>query len=307
MSKKLLKEGFYAWHVSPYDIKKFDDVEQPKTIGSDYGKGTYYEIASPENNYNMYHRGRAYNTQYKVYINLNKNQLLDFSSGKSLNQMNKSINLDQLITLYNVDIFEFEARNVISGLYAWFNKKNIKDDDYTLYLQITGKYHNILKALELVYGKKATEKIKDLGLEKYINIAEKYYKNISPSRANEQYHIKNDEDYMTLSQLNEKLTQLLPSVILYAINNAPISNIMTKGFKADNKIKTVMSIFKVYGFIVIPDGYNETSNVKYLILWKNTGIVSILGKRKKLHQQFDDEAEAQEIADWMDRGDAGAF
>lgn len=324
---ELLTEGFYAWHVSDDGLNEFDDASHKIVNGHLYGLGTYYEIGRPDKNYDMYHQGRKWLSQYKVWVNLNSNQLLDLTGAKSLNQLNKPLTLNQIMVLYKAKIFQPRLSDIINKLLKIRDNKNYyidpnfqyeydKNKDYELFAKITYLENLLRNMLSLLFpnddrseGYYSREHnfvvnyLKKMGLYDYFKLA---HSGEDETFNKFKYHIKSDEDFITLTKFASKVENMVFPMLTKIVNAAPLRCFFEPGFNFPRQIKLVMSMLKVYGFIINPDSaYGE--DIRYLILWKNKGIVSILGNRKKIHQQFDDEAEAQEIADWMARGDSGAF
>lgn len=316
---KLLNEGFYGWHVSKNDIDVFDDEKHEIVTGNQYGLGTYYEVANPEKNYNLYHQGRDHKTQYKVYFNLKDDQVLNFTEDKSLIQLNKKLSGEQINLMYKGRLFSPMVLNVISEINNIRSNKNYYEKkgyehvyqinaDYDIFervnhlknimIDIIGLYHfnnvsyNVIK-----------QALKKMGLLKYFEMADAAQ---ADNRNYYDYHIKDDNDFTTLHRFANKVESMLMPLIRHAINSAPAGKIFQHGYNDVKQIKLMMANLGIVGFIVNP-AIDSDSDLRYLILWKNKGIVSIVGRRKKLHQQFDDEAEAEEIANWMAMGDAGGY
>lgn len=324
---KLLTEGLYAWHVSEADLAEFDDELHNIVNGHLYGLGTYYEIGRPDKNYDAYHRGRNRLTQYKVWVNLKDNQLLDLSGTKSLNQINKPLTLNQIMLLHRALVFQPKARDIIDDLLKMRNDKEYYIDpdksnvieqnkDYALYSKISYLKNILWNMIDILYPHKNNsdeywrEKyeftvghLRRMGLYDYFKLADSgQSSDLNPYK----YHIKNDDDFITLTKFASKLEAMLFPLLTKVINAAPMMRFFEYGFDYSSQIKLIMSMLGVYGIIVDPES-TLAPDIRYLILWKNKGIVSVLGRRKKIHQQFDDEAEAQEIADWIEQGDSGAF
>lgn len=99
---KQLNEGFYAYHCTRAQIEEFDDSHDNKESGRGafWGPGTYFEILDRDGNFDDYgdesyfsgyRKGKG--QQYKVYIDLKPEQILD--TNKSFNDYGMTFSLEE--------------------------------------------------------------------------------------------------------------------------------------------------------------------------------------------------------------------
>lgn len=99
---KQLNEGFYAYHCTRAQIEEFNDDHDNKESGRGafWGPGTYFEILDRDGNFHDYgdessmtgyRKGKG--QQYKVYVDLKPEQLLD--TNKSFNDYGMSFSFEE--------------------------------------------------------------------------------------------------------------------------------------------------------------------------------------------------------------------
>lgn len=329
-----INEGFYAYHCTRADLEDFTDEEHTNVTsgnGQAHGYGTYFEILDKDANADDYLADENANgKQYKVYIDLKENQLLDLDksfrdngktlSAKEIKEFLKIRNLpsqyiaEKITSLKNhydefygkkkahasktfIDKFIslIEDANHLINIVNTKNTKNFKinlimDSEVLKNTKSSFFFYNIMK----INNVKSVDDLSNFIQEKYPEQME-LFKNLLP-------FINEKGGFSGLLSMIYDVAPKTLNIIPIMVNNLPLKEVLNPHtFKT--QIEWIRKHFDVWGKILSVNSIKSGKPCKYLILWKTKGIAKIVGHRKRrendLDKQFTDEIEDEKEQDMI--------
>lgn len=339
-----LNEGFYAYHCTRAQIEEFKDEHENEATnaGAFWGSGTYFEVLDRDGNFSDYgdesfvsgyRKGKG--QQYKVYIDLEPQQILDTT--KSFNDYGLNFSTEEAIDfILHSPLLEhdgwrdrsikkfFELKEQNNNFNDIFSKRSALPhliqiiDGYINSMQSNGnkvatnfKFKKIIDSIEkskfistaIQYSKYAAE---ILGENDFNDDAENKLKEMIASGDISQAAgsmilsvMKYLGDTKKVEQMVNHYIQFFFKVIKVTLNKYPMYCFIRWRSTA-NDIKWFMKKLGVYGKIVPETGLNDSGSRRYLIMWKTTGIVKKVGERYKKSEKFTDEIEDEAQQDEID-------
>lgn len=334
-----INEGFYAYHCTRADLENFTDAEHNNVTsgnGQYYGYGTYFEILDKDENAMDYLADeKSGGKQYKVYIDLKENQLLDLD--KSFRENGKSLSVEEVEEFFNVENL---PSSFIKGKYSEF--KEAYDDFYDFSHKnkklsssksIINSFINLIEnANHLVnllneYNKSKKFKVnlflkndeieklrrcsfllsiyyryKFSNIDDLINFIQEKYPDQMDNLNEVLPYIKEKGGFGGILEMMYDMAPKTKNIIPILINNISLDKVLeTHTF--EKQIKWIRKHFDVWGKIVSETSRKSGKPCKYLILWKTKGIAKIVGHRKRrendLDKQFTDEIEDEKEQDMI--------
>ena len=335
---KQINEGFYAYHCTRAQIEEFSDSHDNAASGAGafWGPGTYFEILDKDGNFDDYgdeslmsgyRKGKG--QQYKVYVDLKPEQLLDTT--KSFNDYGMKFTTEEAIEfILKSPLRDHDNSGCEKSLRDFFTLK----ENYDNFNNIIDKRASLALLIKIIddFNGSMTDKIDSRNLkspikfERILNTVEKskFINNIQ-QYSNEAANILGEDDFndeienkikeqvasgeryeagannllkvlkylgdsKKVEQMFAKYLQLFFKVIKISVNKLPMYFFL-RWRTSEDDIKWFMKNLHVYGKIVPEKGLNDANPRKYLIMWKTSGIVKKVGERYKKSEKFTDEIE----------------
>jgi hypothetical protein len=333
-------------HIIAQDLKLKNLVMiilmQNRVIGAFWGPGTYFEVLDKDGNFDDYgdesvmggyRKGKG--QQYKVYIDLKPEQILD--TNKSFNDYGLEFSTEEALKFllnspllahdrffdkvlksffdlkrkYNNFNDIFSKRSALPYLINFIDSYIGSINDSVSGIKTPFKFEKIINSVEKSrfmtvikqYSERAAEVLGegDFNPEMENEIKEKV-------ASGEMYQAGAEGLIRTLKYLGtaKKVEQMFVNylqlffrIVKISLNKLPMY-IFLKWRTSPEDIKWFMKNLGVYGKMVPERGINDANPRQYLIMWKTTGIVKKVGERYKKGTKFSDEIEDEAQAEEID-------
>ena len=335
----MINEGFYAYHCTRADLENFTDAEHNNVTsgnGQYYGYGTYFEILDKnENAMDYLVDEKAGGKQYKVYIDLKDNQLLDLD--KSFRENGKSLSVEEVEEFFNVeklpssfikgkcsnfkeaydDFYDFSRKNkkmtssksiinpfinLIENANHLVNLLNQYNKSKKFRVNLFLKNDEIEKLRRCSFLLSIYHRYKFSNIDDLINFIQEKYPDQMENLNEVLPYIREKGGFEGIIEMMYDMAPNTKNIIPILINNIPLK-IVLETHTFEKQIKWIRKHFDVWGKIVSETSRKSGKPCKYLILWKTKGIAKIVGHRKRrendLDKQFTDEIEDEKEQDMI--------